>query len=179
MMKAKIIFIIILFCTFLYSCSENDEQIVELLNGATVLEGNWKIAEFHFKQNSVLIHEGNEVFGDTILRNLGNLEIESFKEKIQNTPNYEYIQRIQYSKLLENAEIDIVRFFRNPQGIFLSLRVSRITLNPDLSFTDLAKFLKSSNIFDRNVLLDIKDNNTIHLVDSNEPDQHLIILKRQ
>ena len=168
----------LLFLTLPLSFSCNLEEGRLLNRSEDVLPGTWQIESVALPGYGLgITYEGNTFYGDTILYDVGEIEIEQFQSSrldLQSTDGY----HVPCTLTLKNEIFDyrIDRLFISGDELFAGFRPSGEGVN--IIDTPGEEFLSTSHIFNNNYYIVIIDDNHIRLEKGNNRQGHVLTLER-
>jgi hypothetical protein len=153
---------------------------MKLLSQAeSALPGSWHIESIRLPGYGLgITYQGQTFYSDTILYEVGELEITSFSG---DTLSYSDSQfgNVECTLLMDNQvfPVGIRTLFISGDEIFSGFEYN----GPEGTFpivTNAEKFFWSSNIFNNNYFIRIIDEDYVQLAKANDSDDHVITLRR-
>lgn len=170
--------IVICFLSTIHSCTDDNEELLGQIEN--ILPGNWTIDSFYMPAYGRGIrHNGDIIFNDTILYDVGVISIPIFStdtlnytlQKGSHICSYNY-QNEELDFTIESITVysqdshDEVDYF-----IYLSDNIT--------SQTNVSNWINDSRIFNDNFVLKVIDNNRVTLNDPGENKNRVLFLSKQ
>jgi len=157
-----------------FSCQKNDKN-ENLTFFEDSFTGKWDIVSYNMpKWGTGIYYNGKYIWNDTVLTELGTLDIPAFKAEqlLLTSSTYEPLD-ITLTIEEEEFPIEINYIYDRPKGAFVAFRTPDITGD-----TDWGKFLVSSWILSRNIDLKIINQNEIIILSPHEGSIDTLKLRR-
>lgn len=160
---------------FLALMSCHREERLLLRKAEKVLPGSWLIESIDINPDPILFHDGAQIINDTILYDVGIMQIPEFS-----TDSLEL--GIELRPLVMRLEINDKAMQVNMDRLFLTTDDEyfvywRTDENADWSGEE-GKFVTSSELFDRNHVMEIIDDDHIEFVPANgDTDQRITLIR--
>ena len=169
---------ILLFAGILLGCT--NERMKLLSEAEKVLPGNWRIESVRLPKDGLgITYQGNTFIADTILFEVGSIEINNFSaDTLPHLANHQH-GKVKCNLTIGNEvfPIAITRLFISGDEIFSGFEYN----GPHGTFpinTDGEKFFWSSRIFNDNYIITIINEDKVELGKSNDRHDHVITLNR-
>lgn len=160
----------------IFSCQKGDEKLSHSVIENT-LSGEWEIVSFHMpKYDTGRYYNGDWIYQDTLLKDVGSLYIPSFKAADLDLYEQNLIP-LECTLIVDNETFvhKIEYFIPRENGVFVAFREHFINTT-----SETAKFVNTSNIFHQNVEIDFENKNRLIISKPYNPDdKYKIVLERK
>jgi len=170
-------FITLFVVLFLVCCTKKEEQVIG--SPEEVLPGLWRIDSVKLTDyDKGVTFQGNTFFNDTILINVGTIQISPFSiDSLEALDLEQHRVECLLEMGAERMSVSLNSTFLIGADWFAAIRYN----GPggyQLIDTPIEEFYYSAHIFNNHYILEIVDNNTVTLWTSNDMENHVISLVR-
>lgn len=159
---------------FVLSCQKDKEASYEEIE--QTLSGEWKIISYLMPKYGLgRYYQGNWIYQDTLLQNVGSINIPMFKAEDLDLFKQKMIP-LNWTLTTDNEEFahTIEYLIPRENGVFLALRPNFENIE-----SEAGKFVNSSQIFQKNVEVLFENKNRLIITDANPDDTYKVILVRK